>query len=149
MKRILVIFLLALTACSLAQAQTTKEHEAIRLVKEMHAALVNGDLAAYLSHITDDAFNTDQNAGLRTKEATAQLLTGRKYERYDLDELKVRDYGEVAIVTGHFSRKIAGTNREGKPLGEEQGRFTSVWVKRGGRWMRDVYHQSVLPPKAP
>ena len=113
MKRILVIFLLALTAFSLAQAQTTKEHEAIKLEKEMYAALAKGDLAAYLSHITDDAFTTDQNAGLRTKEATAQMLTGRKYEYYNLDELKVRDYGEVAIVTGHFSRKVAGTNRMG------------------------------------
>jgi ketosteroid isomerase-like protein len=143
------LIVLVLGFSTFAQAQAAKEHEAIRLEKERTEALVKGDLEVYLRYLSDDFFSTSQSADLRTKASVAQMLKGRTYERYDLDDLKVRDRGDVAVVTGRFSRKGAFPMRDGKTRSfEEQGRFTSVWVRQNGRWTLDVYHQSVTPKAA-
>lgn len=146
MRQMFATLLLALGFSLSAYAQTTTEHEVIKLEKEMRAALVKGDLTLYERHIANDYHATDSAAGLRTKDFLLQMLKGRKFERYDLDDLKVREYGEAAVVTGRFHRKGSGTNRQGKPFEiDSQGRFTSVWVKRDGRWQQTVFHQSEMP----
>jgi len=53
-----------------------------------------------------------------------------KYERLDKSEMKVRVYGETAVVTGRAQSKI-------KVKGQEVGgidRFTEVFARQGGKW---------------
>ena len=147
MKQIFFLFFFVLGFSFSTQAQTTTEHEVIKLEKELRAALVKGDFAFYERHIADDYYETNASAGIRTKDFVAQLKA-RKFERYDLDDLKARVYSEADIVTGRFHRKESYP-RDGKMVeSENRGRFTSVWVKRDGRWQRTIFHQSIMPQQA-
>jgi ketosteroid isomerase-like protein len=57
-------------------------------------------------------------------------------------DMEVRVYGDTAIATGRFFGK--GRLR-GKLLDERQ-RFTSVLIKRNGRWQIITEHCSKLNP---
>jgi len=68
-------------------------------------------------------------------ENRAQYLENRKTRRVDFeslvpDEIKVRVYGDTAIVTGRSTAK--GKDQYGKM--DEQRRCTRVLVRRDGRW---------------
>lgn len=121
-----------------SQAQSSVEEEIIRLDKAAHEALVKGDLAAYESHFADDYTEIRWRGGFYTKEQVMQIdrTPGRKMERYDLTDLKARVYGDMAIITGHYSRKAYSTRPDGQRVEiEAQGLFTDVWVKKQGRWL--------------
>jgi ketosteroid isomerase-like protein len=57
-------------------------------------------------------------------------------------DMQVRVYGDTAVVTGRFFGK---GRYKGSPLDERQ-RFTSVWIKRSGRWQGISEHGSKLNP---
>ena len=59
------------------------------------------------------------------------------------ENIGVRVYGDTAVVTGRFLGK--GRFKE-KDLNEDQ-RFTSVWVKRDGRWQAISEHATNMPPQ--
>ena len=57
------------------------------------------------------------------------------------EDMGVRVYGDTAVVTGRF----LGKGRfKGKELNEHQ-RFTSVWIKRDGRWQAISEHATNMP----
>ena len=61
----------------------------------------------------------------------ADLKAGEpKLDSSSVDDMKVRVYGNVALVNGHFTQKGV---YKGKDLCGE-ARFTDVFVKRQGRW---------------
>jgi ketosteroid isomerase-like protein len=57
------------------------------------------------------------------------------------EDMKVRVYGDTAVVTGRFFGK---GRYKGATLDEHQ-RFTSVWIKRNGNWQAISEHASSLP----
>jgi ketosteroid isomerase-like protein len=59
-------------------------------------------------------------------------------EKYD--ELNVRAYGDVIIVTGMLSQTGKGNN---VPY-SIQRRFTNVWVNRAGMWQQVAMHMSPI-----
>ncbi|MFN2516773.1 MAG: DUF4440 domain-containing protein [Pyrinomonadaceae bacterium] len=57
--------------------------------------------------------------------------------------MKVRIYGNVAVVNGRVIEKIKTKEKEA----EIQYRRTTVWVKRHGRWQCVSFHGSrILEP---
>ena len=115
------------------QAQTTNvEQELIRLEREWAAAFVKLDAAAYERIEADDFILTDDAGGIETKaEEVASLRDGGwKVQGLQLDDLKVRVYGDAAVVIGRLIQKA-----QRKGVDESYtGRFTDTWVRRGGRW---------------
>ena len=81
-------------------------------------------------------------------EDRAQYLENRKARRVDFeslvpDEIKVRVYGDTAIVTGRSTAK--GKDQYGKM--DEQRRCTRVLVRRDGRWQFVLYQGTpILKP---
>jgi len=59
------------------------------------------------------------------------------------DEMKVRVYGDAAVVTGRDTIK---ETYKGKDT-SDQYRFTDTWVKRAGRWQCVAAHSSVIAKK--
>jgi ketosteroid isomerase-like protein len=57
-------------------------------------------------------------------------------------DMKIRVYGDTAVVTGRF---FGQGQYKGTPLDERQ-RFTSLWIKRSGRWQGISEHGSKLSP---
>jgi ketosteroid isomerase-like protein len=83
--------------------------------------------------IDDEGLVRDKTATLtRLKSADNDISTAL------VDELKVKLYGNVAVVTGRQTEKSVekGKNTSGSY------RYTDVWVKRGNSWQVVNTHES-------
>ncbi len=145
MKRVLVIAALVAVASSLALGQMKDkkagqrmhqsggaEQALIELESNLAAALEKSDMVAYDRLIGDDYTFTTQDGVVRTKaEMIASYKSGDlKYESLRFDDIKVRLYGNTAVVTG---RSTAKAQDKGQDI-SGQYRYTRVYVKRHGRW---------------
>jgi ketosteroid isomerase-like protein len=79
-------------------------------------------------------------------QALEEVTSGQvTYESFLVDDVKVRSYGDVAVVTGRTSvhRQV--------PSGDyrAQQRYTRVYVKRQGRWQLDVAQITAIVPSSP
>ena len=93
-------------------------------------ALEDHDTAFLSGLLADDFLDSTFRGGTRTKE---ELLTGPsvapKYHTVRLDDLKVRFYGQTAIVTG-----VNVVQSVDDPSDQVEVRFTDVFVEQDGRW---------------
>ena len=114
--------------------------EVAKLSKQMTDALVKGDMAFVDGVMADDWMIIVGNGSVGDK---SQLLKDvkdgtLKYEALDKSEMKVRVYGEAAVVTGRAQARI-------KVKGQEVGgidRFTEVYARQGGKWRCVSMHVS-------
>lgn len=70
---------------------------------------------------------------LQSRDLVWESVSGR--------DMRVRIYRDTAVVIGQFFGK---GRYKGKVLDERQ-QFTSVWIKRNGRWQAISEHASSLP----
>jgi ketosteroid isomerase-like protein len=112
----------------------------IQIERAWADALVKGDVATWSRCVADDWVGTTPEGNMITKAgAYADLKAGLVVrELFRLDDLKVRVYGDVAIVCGLETEKskIHGKDMSG------QYRFTDVFLKRNGRWQAVASHLS-------
>src|SRR5215831_8065892 len=133
MKHLFAITVLLLVACGWAVGDTASdERELTQLVKDLNAALVKQD-TAFLEQLLDKDYVHYRPHG--EVENRAQYLKNRKDGSVDFDSLvaddiKVRVYGETAIVTYRSTAK--GKDQDGAI--DEQRRWTRVFVRKDGRW---------------
>ena len=133
MKRLLAIAILILATCAPAFGdQASDERELIQLLKDLNAAIVKPDIA-FLEQILDPDYTHYRPHG--NIENRAQYLENRKTGHVDFDSLvaddiKVRVYGDTAIVTYRSTAK--GKDQDGAI--NEQRLWTRVFVRKGGHW---------------
>jgi uncharacterized protein (TIGR02246 family) len=116
-----------------AEAEDSSGDEIKQLEQERNQALLRGDAAALARMTSDDYTFINQRGELRTK---AEIVSGfksgtYKYEARQISDLRVRVYGNTAIVTGRATQK--GVENTKDYSGEN--RFTRVYVKQEGRWV--------------
>jgi ketosteroid isomerase-like protein len=128
-----------------AQTQSAVEREIIKLEHDWTTADHHKDRAALEKLLADDFIGTGSDGSIATKseEIASAMASKVVVQSYSQSDLKVRVYGEVGVVTYRYDWK--GTN-DGKDVTNE-GRNTSVWVKRGGRWQAIGYHNSRIAKK--
>jgi ketosteroid isomerase-like protein len=139
----LLILTLAVPATMLAQQNSKAEKEVRAILDEIQQAVLKGgvEAAATLDKYNADDFTLIQgNGAVQTK---AQNLEGYRsgktgFQKMDLSDVKVRVYGNTAVVTGieKYIGEQAGVKSTDKPA-----RFTRVLVKRDGTW-KQVLKQS-------
>lgn len=160
MRRISSAILLVLIACVVASSQNTSKTKPIGNVQQALMQLERDWSAAYLKHDTatvgrilaDEYVGIDgrgiiTNKAQEIEEAEAPKPGSQVQPFVVLDEsvtdLKVRVYGNVAVVNGRVVEKIRNKGSEA----EIQYRRTTVWVKRQGRWQCVSFHGSrILEP---
>ena len=148
MKRILTIAALMIAASPLAFGQTTTqskpsqatagqkggsaEQEVLKANKEYGEAFVRGDAAAYDRFLADDYIYTNPTGGVADKaRMMKEIKSGdMKLESGQDDDVRVRVYGDTAVVTGLWTAK---GQHKGNAFNNKE-RYTAVYVKRGGRW---------------
>ena len=153
MKRIAIGFSVVVLILSVgAQAQTpaqtktgSAEQELIQLEDEWGDAFLKRDVAFMDRIMADDATWTSPEGIVSTK---AQYLASFKsLEGVDTswvnDEMKVRVYGDTAVVTGRTTFKW--TNK-GKDFSDQE-RWTDTWVKLAGHWRFVAGHNSKIVNK--
>ena len=106
--------------------------ELLKLEQKVGEAVIKQDVA-FLDRVWSDEFTYGGVRGeFKTKaEVLAEIKSGTlKFEMLRFEDVKVRLYGNSAVVTGQAITKGRG------PLGEISGqyRYTRVWVKQQGAW---------------
>lgn len=154
MKRILTVAVSAIVITLLVVSQSTNssanqtsqaEQEVLKLNKEYDEAIVRRDAAAFDRLMADDFSYTSSDGEVVTKaQEMANLKSGdTKLESGQSHDTQVRVYGDAAVVTGRWASK--GT-RKGKAFDDHE-RYTTVYVKRDGRWQIVSDHTSRIVRK--
>ena len=126
-------------------ASFAENKAAIRDVERDWAVLVvKRDTATMLSMGTDRCMFMDASGHANTfKQIVADVESGAlTFESMQIDDLKVRVYGDAAVVFGLETEKSTykGEDTSG------QYRFTDTFVKRNGRWLCAASHKTRLTP---
>jgi ketosteroid isomerase-like protein len=155
MKRILAVVVLVAVATSLALCQMADKQEKtkggkagieqalMQMERDWTEASLKKD-AATLGKILSDDWVGQSTTGISTKaEALADLKSGdNKLESITLGDMKVRVFGDTAVVTGSDDEKSSykGKDTSGHWV------WTDVFVKRQGHWQA-VASQGTLMAK--
>ncbi len=118
---------------SSARPGITAQEEIKQIEQERNHALLKHDIATLDRMTSDDYTFINQRGELRTK---TEILAGFKsgsfnYDARQISDLKVRMYGDTAIVTGRAIQK----GKENSKDYSGENRFTRVYVKQNGRWV--------------
>jgi ketosteroid isomerase-like protein len=106
-------------------------------------AWVDGDREFIESTLADDWSVTDLTGRVLTKDEVLREAFGsdeRHVASMNIDDIRVRPFGDWAIVTG---RTRAAGEYEGEVM-EVTLRFTDVFVLRDGRWQAAASHATLL-----
>jgi ketosteroid isomerase-like protein len=121
----------------LGWGQTGKvEQTLMQMEQDWAQALVKGDVVTADRLLADDWFGQGPPGGSSNKAgALADLKSGTtKYDAVTVGEMKVRVFGDVAVVTGTQDQKSSykGKDTSGHSV------WTDVFVKRQGKWQAVV-----------
>jgi len=119
-------------------------NEILELEKERNQAILRGDAVALERMTSDDYTFITLRGELRTK---AEIVQGFKsgsfhYDSREISDLKVRVYGNTAVVTG---RSIQKGKENGKDYSGDY-RFTRVYVTQDGRWQTVALQTTLIQP---
>jgi ketosteroid isomerase-like protein len=122
-----------------APAAGEAEREILRAEEEGRRSVLRGDTAAAERRLADDWISTNNDRVTTRAEYLGRLKSGviRPPDSIEFDDLRVRIYGELAVVTGRAVTKMEGPDKQ---LATKTLRFTRVWVKRGGIWQVVAQH---------
>lgn len=118
---------------SIADQSDSLEQQIKGLQQEMIEAMVRGDAAALNRILADDFIGTNPLGQVNYKTHGVEEFRSAdlKVESIATDDLRVRVYGETAVLTGQASMKAWLKDQE---ISMGPHRFTSVYVKRSGQW---------------
>lgn len=130
----------------------TSEHSAIapdteklivRLEKEGREATLKNDLAANDRLLADNWININPDGSVTTKAQLLELLKAGSFKIASIenDEVLVRVYGKMAVVTGRSTTTRAG---QGSEIISRQVRFTRVYDGSSGRWQVVSAHNTLI-----
>ena len=128
-----------------AFASSDVREEIKRIEEDRNQAILRGDIATLDRMTSEDYTFITLRGELRTK---AEILRGFKsgsfkYESREISDLKIRVYGNTAIVTG---RSIQKGVENGKDYSGDY-RFTRVYVKRPERWLTVALQTTLIDKK--
>jgi ketosteroid isomerase-like protein len=125
------------------QTGESVEQQIKTLSDQLAQALLKGDTSFFEKYLADDYTGIYASSQPYTK-AESLKPGALKYESFDVREMKIRVYGDTAVVTSLTSAK--GTIRgEGKPFSGDY-RTTRVWVKQKGGWKLVAFQATQVPP---
>jgi ketosteroid isomerase-like protein len=149
-----IVLVLQLLVSSLQPAEAQKasrEDEVRAAVSAFGRAFVEADVLYLRSRLTEDYVHINGRSGnVLHRPEWLGWMTSRRAEltsgeliinEYNVDGVMVHIYGETAVVTGIV--KSSGI-RGGEPF-TSRIRFTNVWVRQGGTWLRAAFHDSPAP----
>ncbi len=153
MKRIMSIVMLAVAAASLASCAKTGEKPAsstataatapaspienvekaiLKMESDWADSFVKNDISFSERITADDYSFINSNAETQTKAEFVEMFKSGAYKisYLDLDNFKVRVFGDTAVATyGQTEKSVyQGKDNSGHYV------YTDVWVKRNGNW---------------
>ena len=146
MRWLLVPTLVALSVVSpgAAQAPSATDQTVLKLDRELIDALFTKDRTAFEPLLADDYVYIHSNGTVanREEEIAQTMASDVKWTASKLSALKIRVYGDAAIITGTLTHT-------GSAKGFVGGArlVTHLWVKRNGRWQTVGGQSTIVPAK--
>jgi ketosteroid isomerase-like protein len=106
-----------------------------RIEQQLASAWKVRDCAGWGAMLADDWEVTHIDAQTITKSQALEMCRTGPSVELTADDLRVRVYGDTAIVTGRTKASVNGAPAQTVML-----RFTDVFVRRGGRWLVVASH---------
>jgi len=122
--------------------------EKILMIEEQrNQAILHGDVAALDRMTSDDYTFVTLRGEMRAKaEILRDFKAGSiKYDSRTISDLKVRVYGNAAVVTGRAIQKGA---ENGKDYSGDYW-FTRVYVNKDGSWKTVALQTTLIQPQMP
>lgn len=120
------------------------EADLVALDRQIWEAIKTKNWDAFAAHLADDAV-TVTNDGIYNKAQTLEGLKALDLSEYTVSDTKVvRLDHDAAVLTYNSTSKAS---YDGQPLPNANSRDTTVFVKRGDKWLA-IFHQetAVAPP---
>lgn len=117
-----------------AKTETSNVEQEIRKLEEVgREATLKNDAAVLDRLLAESWMNTNAGGTVTTKAQLMEILKTSPFKIMSIenDDVKVRVYGETAVVTGR-SKSTRGGRDNALATGEV--RFTRVYAKPQGRW---------------
>jgi ketosteroid isomerase-like protein len=126
----------------MAGAASSVEEQIKKMEKDRAAAVVKADVATLEGLTSDDYVLINANGQVSNKTETMNSIkTGKiKLTANEVSDMKVRVYGDTAVVTGKSAAKgsINGIELKGPVM------FTRVYVKKNGKWQSVAFQQTPI-----
>jgi ketosteroid isomerase-like protein len=134
-------------AQTVASRKAADTAELTRLETVWNEAHMRGDAEALERLWAEDLEVAVPKMPVMTKaEALAFARSGRmKFQRYETTGLRIRVYGDSAVVTGQLRRT---RTLNGKVV-DDDWRFTKVYVRSKGEWRVVAFHASEAAQPSP
>jgi ketosteroid isomerase-like protein len=136
LRALVVIALVGTAAASVASLQghtvhSDVEEQLVALMREIDRAHQMSDAATFDRIWADDYVLTDYRGVVKERaQALAEWKAGEhRYSSYASDDIRVRAYGDAAVVTARVTRASLSD-----PQNIGQFRHTRVFVRQHGRW---------------
>jgi Domain of unknown function (DUF4440) len=125
-------------------ADADTEKELARLSRRIDDAYVKADTTFLANVLADDWMRINSKGIVQDKDSLLKELKEgfTKFNAMDASEVKVRVYGDTAVVTGRYVAEYQVRGRAGVTV-LDVGRFGRVFVRRDGKWQY-VHSQSTL-----
>jgi ketosteroid isomerase-like protein len=124
---------------SLAWAESVEE-QLKKLETDRAAAVVKGDVATLEKQTSDDYTLINMNGQMSDKSQMVDAFKSgqTKLTSDEVSDMKVRVYGNTAVITGKVDVKgtLGGKDVDGQIM------FTRVYVKKGGNWQSVAFQQT-------
>ena len=119
------------------------EMQILKLERERLTAMIDADSEALDAILSDELTYVHTTTREDSKKSLIQsLVRGTlSYESMDTNDVKVRIYGDAAVVTGSAEIKVSTGGR----LLEFSILFTDVYAKREGRWQMVAWQSTRKP----
>ena len=140
-----VLCCLVLVVCALVQsvAQKDDSHDKLLALEKMwNQAQLLRDSSALQALVGDRFVDTEWDGQVSDKEKFLADIRDPQYKpsAMSIQDVKVEEYGNTAIVTGIYHTK---GSYQGKPY-EHTGRFTDTWIFSNNKWQCVASHTSLV-----
>ncbi len=145
MKKIMMILMIAIAASTAAFNQTNMskdskkvETQIITLEKAGWEAWKNKDTSWFQNNLSEDALHVD-SAGVTDKSQTVKSLADCEVKSYSLENFKflMLDKNSAQITFTGMQDAVCGGKTQPSTV-----RASSVYVRRGGKWLNAFYTET-------
>jgi len=139
--RTLVVCALLAATGRLAIAQ---EHPAEKADRARFEAMIKADTATLADLLSPDLTYVHSSGVLESRDEYVEAIrSGKyKYKKVDLEDVKVRAYGDTALVSGKATIDVTSSGNEVHSV----LCFLDVWVKQDGKWRMSAWQSTRLNP---